>query len=647
MLLFRHGRYRRFGFILLLFLEAALAGCSAQRWASVAEIYADLPRPSRYGDAGAVIALDEGRLTVLERGGDSRFEHHRIIAVHDARGRPYAEVTIPYGGDTRVTGIRGRSIAPDGSVSLLEPSDIYDITLFPDYIFFSDARAKRFIVPGVEAGSVIEYEYVVERRSPFPFDWWIQGMVPVARSVFTLTVPLGWLYDYRVRNLDLSAAREVPAGRNVEVFRWEVEDVPPIDPEPLMPPLGEVGAHISFSIADVLGYEITKSWDNLAAWMDDLMGDRAEPDAAVEARALDLTEGLLDEREEVRRLYEWVRDNIEYVAVEIGIGGIQPRPAPLVLEHRYGDCKDMAVLLLAMLKAIGIEGSIVLVRTTDVGRFDESMPSLQFNHAIVLARPSSGEVWLDPTCSACAYAELPHVDLGAGALVIEEGRGEIRRLPTGSHRDNRTVTDLEGTLEEDGTLFCRGSVEMRGQPAIEARDDLRRLTLEGRERWLEQYLSYRCPGAVLDEGEIRSLEETEEPLVLSLRFHVPRYVQESGEAFFFAPDVLAQPAAAHLVATPERRYPVWLAYPETVSDRVVLRLPPRFDVDVSPEVISRSEPFAEFTCGVTERGDEVIFTRRIAFLEERVSRDDHVRLRVWLEELARANRRIVVVRRTR
>ncbi|KPL10571.1 hypothetical protein AMJ71_02695 [candidate division TA06 bacterium SM1_40] len=638
------GMDRVHGVIIALSLLAvlmALAGCGTRGWLPVAEISAMASDSPRYPDAGAVVILDEGKLRVLERGGESRFEHHRIIEVNDARGRGYAEVTIPYGGSSRVTDIRGRSISPDGSISLLDPVDIYDITLFPDYIFFSDARARRFMIPGVEVGSVIEYEYAIERRSPFPFDWWIQGWAPVARSTFQLTVPLGWLYDYRLYNLDISPVREVGEGRNVESFRWEIEQVPAIEPEPLMPPMSEVAAHISFSIADMLGYEITKSWDNLARWVNDLAEDRMGPDAAVEALALDLVADAEEEEERVRLLYEWVRDNIEYVAVEIGIGGGQPHPAPSVLQQRYGDCKDMAVLLIAMLRATGIEGSLVLVRTTDIGRFDETLPSLQFNHAIVLASLPSGEVWLDPTCTACPYGELPYVDLGAGALVVQGERGAVRQIGGAVCRANQTRTELEALLDPSGRLVCEGTVRMSGQPAIEARFDLGRLSPGERYRWLERYLAYRCPGVIVEEAEIGSLESSAEPLTLSFRFSIPSYAQKSEGSVFFLPDVLSQPVVTYPVATEERRYPVRLRYPETLSDRVVLKLPPGFEIETSPEVVTYHEPFGEFTCGVTIRDVEAVFTRRIAFLSERISREDHARLRTWLEEFARANRRII------
>ena len=71
--------------------------------------------------------------------------------------------------------------------------------------------------------------------------------------------------------------------------------------------------------------------------------------------AQSLTAGLTDERSKVNALYQWVSQNIRYVSVAIGNGGWVPHPAAQGLEHRYGDCKDHAVLMQALLLAVGIQ----------------------------------------------------------------------------------------------------------------------------------------------------------------------------------------------------------------------------------------------------------------------------------------------------
>ena len=51
------------------------------------------------------------------------------------------------------------------------------------------------------------------------------------------------------------------------------------------------------------------------------------------------------------------------MAIEIGIGGYQPHYFQDILKNRYGDCKDKATLLSAMLKEIGLESYYVQINS--------------------------------------------------------------------------------------------------------------------------------------------------------------------------------------------------------------------------------------------------------------------------------------------
>ena len=93
--------------------------------------------------------------------------------------------------------------------------------------------------------------------------------------------------------------------------------------------------------------------------------DAAAPMAKITDRiqslADEVTKGLTDDAAKVKALDHWVAKNIRYVAVTLGHGGLIPHPADQVLANRYGDCKDHAILMEALLAAVGIQSSTALV----------------------------------------------------------------------------------------------------------------------------------------------------------------------------------------------------------------------------------------------------------------------------------------------
>ena len=52
----------------------------------------------------------------------------------------------------------------------------------------------------------------------------------------------------------------------------------------------------------------------------------------------EVTRGKSDPEAKAKAIFYYVQEKTRYVAKELGIGAIQPRPASLTCENRYGDC---------------------------------------------------------------------------------------------------------------------------------------------------------------------------------------------------------------------------------------------------------------------------------------------------------------------
>lgn len=102
--------------------------------------------------------------------------------------------------------------------------------------------------------------------------------------------------------------------------------------------------------------------------------------------------------EQVAALMQYIYDNYRYLGDwRVSERGYVPFSLAEIERHGYGDCKDLSILLSAMLKAAGIKAEPALVRRGDVS------PSLLIpgvvapNHAIVRAEVAGKTWWLDPT----------------------------------------------------------------------------------------------------------------------------------------------------------------------------------------------------------------------------------------------------------
>jgi transglutaminase superfamily protein len=124
----------------------------------------------------------------------------------------------------------------------------------------------------------------------------------------------------------------------------------------------------------------------------------------IAALADTITKGITDRRAQAQAIDSWVKRNIRYVAIYLGTGRVVPYPAADVLKHRYGDCKDHATLMSALLAAKDIASEHVLINSGPSYTLPEPATMAYVNH-VILYLPEFA-VYDDPTASTAPFGVL-------------------------------------------------------------------------------------------------------------------------------------------------------------------------------------------------------------------------------------------------
>ncbi|WP_035055251.1 DUF3857 domain-containing transglutaminase family protein [Andreprevotia chitinilytica] len=210
--------------------------------------------------------------------------------------------------------------------------------------------------------------------------------------------------------------------------------------------------------------------------------DKTQVTPAVQKLADELTRGITDRREQAEHLYQWVSENIRYVGVYIGAGGVVPHEADSILTNRYGDCKDHTTLYETLLKAKGIESSTVLINWGDNYRLPGAPVNAAFNHAITWL--PEFKLFADTTPGFASFGTLPFGESDKSALIV--ATGEIRQTPIHNATTSQSFTDYTLALAEDGSAKLELATTLSGEIAENARrylsttqpDDVERKALE-------------------------------------------------------------------------------------------------------------------------------------------------------------------------
>jgi transglutaminase-like putative cysteine protease len=416
----------------------------------------------------------------------------------------------------------------------------------PEINLYYDARLRVLEFQEIEDGDLIELAWVLsetaESNDTGPYKGGLLEIghpLAVGLSELELSGPEELLPAWDLVHLEGEPER-VAGGDGFARLRWEWRDLPPIAEEVPPAPRLQVVPH--------LVYSNHPGWGDLAAWYERHIAPRIRASRQVEDTARRLTEGVTDRLDRIARIYGFVTTDIDYVGLEFGEHRFRPFSADWVLEHRIGDCKDKAALMVALLEAVDIPARMAMLRTADRGTAVSQLALLEiFDHAI--AYLPQDDLWLDGTAAGHAPFPPPGICQGAQVLVVDGPASAPQITPTPGAGYSRLSYRLE--RGDDGMVALEIEAEDTGEAA-----DRRRMAFAGSSdpRRVARWLQAQFPGAELvGEPKLRMVPGRD-PAVLELEARVARSALLGGGGIKTFPGELQW--AAQLAPGGERRGPL-------------------------------------------------------------------------------------------
>src|SRR5476649_1049106 len=445
---------------------------------ALAPAAAQTPAADTGTDPSMVIEHLHQSFVVNRDGSYAMTEDQTRLIVLDRAVPEQSQIAISYNKTLdEIAALSAYTEKPDGRRVPLGAEQIKDQqeSASADAPMFQDTRVKVLVFPGVAVGDRLVFHYVLKRHTalfPGQFEDLSTGSF-YRNDDFLLSYELP---DDMPLYADADGFEALPDehARGRKRYQWRY--------------LGGPNARIESSAVNYLDYGrrlAVSTFADYAAFARAYQArarDKALPDAAITALALQLTAGAPDVRGKALALANWVRRHIRYVGVYIGPGGVVPHPASDVLAQRYGDCKDHAVLLEALLGAAGIPSTAALINGADVYRLP-AVPTLGvFNHVVNYV-PSLG-LFLDSTADSVAAGFLPGQDLGKPVLLVQSG--ELSRTPESQADVSRH--QLRFDIGSGGSSQFHVSKVIIGTQAEPFRQAVRDAKQADRERYVERLL---------------------------------------------------------------------------------------------------------------------------------------------------------------
>ncbi len=381
--------------------------------------------------------------------------------------------------------IRARVIALDGKVSTLDPKTITDGPANEDSEeTYTDARVRKAPLPGLSVGAIVEEETATIDKQPFFSGGGVyrdafSRTVPIIRCELLIDVPEKTKLQYRTHLLpDLKTTDTVSDG--IRHLRFVQESLKP-----------HADSDIDLSTHNLatpmIEFSTGQSWAAVAEAYRQLAEAHIDPD---KVKSLLPPPGA-NRNETIERIVARLHKDIRYTGLEFGEASLQPATAADVLKHHYGDCKDKAALLVAMLRAAGIPANIVLLGTGPGMDVNPDLPGMnEFDHAIVyVPAPASGgdPLWIDATAEYSQVGTLPSMDENRLALIIGDGTTALVSTPQAKPEDDQLTEMRDVVMAEYGSAHITETSLTHGEIDASYRSEFGEAETREKKANLEKY----------------------------------------------------------------------------------------------------------------------------------------------------------------
>jgi hypothetical protein len=599
--------------------------------------------------------LDLGKVTVSADGSVTA-EYRMTYKLFNERARSIAEVTLPYNSSYQtVELIRARTITKIGKVLTVKPEDTYTVSPYNDFPLYDDSVALGFSMPGIENDCVIDYSFrMVTQAALMPGNYWehwgFTSPCPVGLSRFSLSVPAAKPIHIKVHNDETLQPTLVSSkdGKR-KTYTWTMKNLPPIDLEPMMPPLNEIGVWLEATSLD--------SWEGIARWFWSLERPQEAGSTAMRQTVNQLIAGKTSEEEKARAIYDWVAQRVRYVGLEFGESAYQPHKASQVYEKLYGDCKDKAILLVTMLRMAGIKAQPVLLRAASAPGLGlhtkDRLPGLNaFNHCIAKASIGGKPVWLDSTAESCLFGDIPAGDRGADAFVVGEDSGAFETIPAYGADQNRVDSHLKVKVQPDGSAEMDALLEFKGETEQAFRMIIRNLTPDKRKELAQRLALSIATGAKLNGFQVPSDTDRSSPYTLHLQLTAPNWAKKSGKLMIFPVGVATtggkESSQVRLFVKESRKWPIVIEGDFLSSGEAAITLPEGYGIEDMPGEIALEAPLWSYhrTVAKSPDGRTLSLTNTLRMSAGRISTADYGPVKSLYDSAIKSNEEPVVLRQT-
>lgn len=609
------------------------------------------------GGADWVVVYDYARNFVKPTGVTYVESHiiHKILTTAGCRDR--SVLGWSYDPQSSHVEIKEVNVIREGKKIPVDISMVHDLPAPQRMIYWND-RVKTLQLPELMVGDGIEimasrkgFTYALlggglhegetaaqddeQYIPPMPGEYfdivYFDEEVPVIEKIYILSLPSDKRLHSRVYNGPLYSATTYDEKRTE--YQWWGLDIPPRIHEASQPASSDFVTKVVMATAE--------SWEAKSRWFFDVNKNQFEVTDDIREKVEEiLKDAGVEKASEERRaevLLHWVAQNIRYSGQTMGEGeGFTLHPASMIFEQRSGVCKDIAGMLVAMMRAAGMNSFAAM---TMAGSRIEDLPADQFNHCVCALMKDDGSIEMyDPTWVPNNNNIWSLLEAEQHYLVGTPEGEDLSRIKYSPPEESplRIVHDAE--LGSDGTL--KGRVRFSGSGAMDSR--LRGLVNSRKKDMTLMFAGLLAPVSerVEIEGyDFPEIDDFSQDMWIELSYRIPKFSFDIDDGFEFRSPMmqvvlsngrLFRAASAGYGA--ERKTDIFLYYTQLVDCIEKIKVPKGYKLVDPPASAIVDETYASFSGTSSMKKRVVIINHRAEIRRRQIPPDGFAGFKKAIDE---------------
>ena len=467
---------------------------------------------------------------------------------------------------------------------------------------------KKFTLPAVKEGSIIEIEYTI--KSDFYGNlrsWNFQGSYPCLWSDYQVSIPSFFHYVKLTQgdqNFFINTARTDQtmytiyesnggAGKDdiynittdVNVVRWVKKDVPALKEESYTSTIANFVSRIEFQLNYYQFNQAGDRHDVMGNWYmasekllkDPSFGGALDDDNRWMSEELKtITTGSMDSLDRIKRIYSFFRDNFTCTDYDEKYA---QHSLKTVFKNKNGNVAEINLLLTAMLRHEKITADPVLLSTRDNGYPSQIYPLMsKFNYVICAVTSDGKKYYLDASRPRIGFGLLPADCYNGMARTINSERPYVVFFYPDSLRESKTTTVI---IINDDKGYQSGSFQsLIGQnESLDLRERIKKKSVTTYFKDIQS--GYGSDFEIMNAG-IDSLTLVDNPVKVRYEFN---FKPSSNENIIYFNPMMSEAYKNNPFVSQNRTYPVEMPYCSEETYNLNMEIPVGYEVEELPKSV--------------------------------------------------------------